>query len=315
MSPLNLIIDTDNGLGGPLNLFPPKGNLFDVDDGLAIVLAIKSRKITVQGITTVFGVSNPKDSFRVTSNLLKILKRDDIPVIEGARSEKDFGKKNHATDFIINQILKSDNEISLCTLGPLTNIATAFKLEPRILKRIRKVAIMGSILPINNIISRFFPTEFNFNLDITSAEYVLKRLQEEGIPTIISDMNLCLQVTFSDKQIGILKGVNNELANFILNGVKDFYYFNKGINPLKRGFTPWDPICIASLIDKSLFSTKFFWTALKKIRIGGLFKLGGLIDILRKKPKEFKTPIEFCTSIDAERFLKMLLSALIGNKV
>lgn len=318
MNSLNLLIDTDNGLGGPLNLFPPKGNLHDVDDGLAIILAIKSKKISVKGITTVFGVSNPKDSYKVTDKLLRILKREDIPIVEGARSEKDFGKKSKAANFIIKEVMESEEDICLCTLGPLTNIATAFKLEPKILGKIKKVAMMGSIFPWNNFISRFFPTEFNFNLDIASAEFVLKRLQEEGVSTIISDMNLCMQVTFSSKQIRILDSANNknnELSNFILKGIKGFYYFNRAINPLKGGFTPWDPISIASLIDPSLFETKSFWTGLTTKRIAGIIKFGGLIKPLEEKPKNFKKPIEFCTNIDADRFLNLLMNALVGNSI
>ena len=80
MSKIRLLIDTDNGMGGPLNLFPPKGNLYDVDDGLAIILAVQSDRIEMEGITTVFGVSNPKDSRIVTERLLTLLKREDIPV-------------------------------------------------------------------------------------------------------------------------------------------------------------------------------------------------------------------------------------------
>ena len=315
MKKMRLLIDTDNGLGGPLNLFPPKGTAFDVDDGLAVVLAVQSKKLEVEGITTVHGVSNPKDSRIVTNKLLKLLKREDIPVIEGAYNKKQFGEKTKASNFLVKKILEANGDMSICTLGPLTNLATAFKQEPKILNKIEKFAIMGGFLPRNDLMSWLYPTEFNFNLDIDAAEYVIKKLQESGIPTIVTDMNVCMQCQFSDRQISILKSVKNPLTEFILNGVKYFYYFNKGVNPISKGFYPWDPISIASLIDESIFETRFFWSDLSYIKLGGFLKMGGLFKILKKKPDGYKRPLEYCINMDGERFLTLLMKALIGKKV
>jgi len=312
---MRLIIDTDNGLGGPLNLFPPKGNLIDIDDGLAIILAVQSTKLDVEGITTVFGVSNPRDSRICTEELLEILNRKDIPVLEGARNKKEFGRKTRASNFLIKKFLESDGDLSLCTLGPLTNIATAFKQEPSIVKKINKVAIMGGYLPQDNILARLFPTEFNFNLDIPAVEYVIKLLQEEGVPTIITDMNVCTQVSFSAKQISILKSVKNPLSNYILKHIKYFYYLQKALNPLGDGFHPWDPICIATLIDESMFEMKSYWTDLDTFKLGWILEMGGLIKVLKRKPDKYKSPIKFCTKIDGNRFLNLLMKALIGKKV
>ncbi|MHA1895088.1 MAG: nucleoside hydrolase [Candidatus Helarchaeota archaeon] len=309
------MIDTDNGLGGPLNLFPPKGNAYDVDDGLAIILAVQSKRIEVEGITTVFGVSNPHDSRLVTEKLLKILNNDKIPVIEGARSKEELGKRTSASNFIIKKIMETDDNFTLCTLGPLTNIATAFKLEPKILKKINRIAIMGGFLPRDNFISRIFPSEFNFNLDLEASSFVLKKLQEEGISTIITDMNVCTQCTFSDKQISILKSVKNPLTQFVLDGVKNFYYFNKAINPFGKGFHPWDPISVASLIDTSIFKIRRGWVEVGHVNFGGFLKMGGIIKILKEKSKKFQRPLEFCTKINANRFLDLLMKALVGKKI
>lgn len=312
---MRLLIDTDNGLGGPLNLFPPKGNAFDVDDGLAIVLAVQSRKLEIEGITTVFGVSNPKDSKLVTNKLLKLLNREDIPVIEGAFNKSQFGERTKGSNFLIKKILEANGEINICTLGPLTNLATTFKLKPEILLKIEKIAIMGGFLQRNDLLSWLYPSEFNFNLDLVSAEYVIKKLQEAGIPTILTDMNVCMQVQFSDRQIGILNSIKNPLSKFILNSIKYFYYFNKGVNPISKGFYPWDPIAMASLIEESLFQTRYFWSRLSYIKFGGILKMGGLIKVLKKKPDGYKRPLEFNLKVSAERFLNLLMRSLIGKKV
>ena len=57
---------------------------------------------------------------------------------------KDKIEEKHGVDFIIDTLMQEpENSVSLCPLGPLTNIATAILKEPRITPRIKQIVLMG----------------------------------------------------------------------------------------------------------------------------------------------------------------------------
>ena len=79
----------------------------------------------------------------------------------------------HAVDFIIETLrTKPAGTVTLCPLGPLTNIAAAFNQAPDIIERVKEVVLMGgAYFEVGNIT----PTaEFNIYVDPEAAEIVLK---------------------------------------------------------------------------------------------------------------------------------------------
>jgi len=154
MAPRRIIIDTDPGH----------------DDAFAILFALGSPdEIEVAGITTVGGNA----PLHLTSiNALKVVElagRPDVPVHAGCAvpmvrklltAEHIHGstgldgpdlpdpvtplRDEHAVSFIIRTVMEApEGEITLCTLGPMTNVAVAMTMEPRIIPRIREVVLMG----------------------------------------------------------------------------------------------------------------------------------------------------------------------------
>ena len=154
MGAQKIIIDTDPGQ----------------DDAVAILLALASPdEIEVLGITAVAGnvpLSLTEKNARIVCELAG---RPDIPVYAGCdrplkrklvTAEHVHGKtgldgpelpepkiklqEKHAVDFIIDMILQEpENSISLCPLGPLTNIASAILKQPKIVSRIKKNCFDG----------------------------------------------------------------------------------------------------------------------------------------------------------------------------
>ena len=163
--PRKIIIDTDPG----------------VDDALAIFLALRSRELDVIGLTTVFGNSNVDATTRNALNLLHIAGRGDIPVARGAgvplfiaphgtaewvHGDDAMGNIGwtaplspalqphtlRAAEFIVQQVMAHPGEITLVPIGPLTNIALALQLEPRIAQHVREVVLMGgAVLAPGNV--------------------------------------------------------------------------------------------------------------------------------------------------------------------
>jgi purine nucleosidase len=148
-----IIIDTDPGQ----------------DDAVAILLALASPEIEVLGITAVAGnVPLPLTAL----NCLKVCElagRTDLPVHAGAdrpllrplvTAEYVHGATGldgpdlpeplmrladgHAVDFIVETLRREPpGSVTLCTLGPLTNVALAFARAPDIVGRVRRIVAMG----------------------------------------------------------------------------------------------------------------------------------------------------------------------------
>jgi inosine-uridine nucleoside N-ribohydrolase len=144
---MKVIFDTDFSL-------PPQ------DDGLALILALKSPELNILGITTVAGNDSVQQATTDALRELEIANRTDIPVYRGASrplvhqktawdatvygkwwSDEPsaappggFAKKQaeteNAVDFLIQTVEANPGKISILALRPLTNIAMAMRLDP-----------------------------------------------------------------------------------------------------------------------------------------------------------------------------------------
>ncbi len=53
-------------------------------------------------------------------------------------------QREHAVDYLVRAIMTApENELTVCTLGPMTNLAMAMVMEPRVISRLREVVLMG----------------------------------------------------------------------------------------------------------------------------------------------------------------------------
>lgn len=152
MTPRKLIIDTDPG----------------VDDAMAIHLAFAHPDIDLIGLTSIFGNVHVE---KATRNALALAEMAGarIPVAEGAAAplvqplqppayfvhgDEGFGTlpafaPNTAPDprpadqFLVDTINAHPGEVTLCPIGPLTNVALALRRDPSIAKKVKEVVIMG----------------------------------------------------------------------------------------------------------------------------------------------------------------------------
>jgi inosine-uridine nucleoside N-ribohydrolase len=154
MEPRRLIIDTDPGL----------------DDTAAILFALACpERVRVEAVTTVFGNVEVDHTTRNALRVLDAAGRADIPVYRGAAGplvrEPTFKRDIHgddglgglasqyppsrgadpgiAAERIVEQIMAAPGEITLVALGPLTNVALALRLEPRLAGAVHQIVLMG----------------------------------------------------------------------------------------------------------------------------------------------------------------------------
>jgi purine nucleosidase len=189
-----IIIDTDPGQ----------------DDAVAILLALSSPELDVLGIVAVAGNVPLALTQKNARKICELAGRADQKVYAGAAqplkrslvtAEHVHGKTGldgpdlpepqmplqaqNGVDFIIETIMASkDGEITLCPLGPLTNIALALAQEPRIAPKVREIVLMGGgFFEGGNVTPA---AEFNIYVDPEAAKAVFS----SGIPIVMHPLDV-----------------------------------------------------------------------------------------------------------------------------
>lgn len=165
------------------------------DDAMAIMLAIGNPKIDLVGVTTVGGNQSLEKVTYNARSVLEMAKATDIPVHAGcdrplvrkqevaASIHGETGldgvelpvptrplDSGHAVNWIIDTIMASEpGTITLVPTGPLTNIAMAARMEPRIVDRVKEVVLMGGGYHVGNWSA---VAEFNIKVDPEAAHIV-----------------------------------------------------------------------------------------------------------------------------------------------
>lgn len=194
-----VILDTDLAMGVPGS---------DVDDGFALALAVADESVDLELVTTVNGNTDVESATLLSLDLLQRLGRPDIPVVRGAaapllrpdqarsapdRLTRDLGHRSPAPGYaaaeIARRVMASPGEITLVAIGPLTNVAAALSLEPRLAGAVREIVVMGGVyLGTTNQAS--MPGEFNIWTDAEAASAVLR----SGAPLRLVGLDVTLQV-------------------------------------------------------------------------------------------------------------------------
>ena len=255
-----IIIDTDPGQ----------------DDAVAILLALASPdEIEVLGITAVAGnvpLSLTEKNARIVCELAG---RPDIPVYAGCdrplkrklvTAEHVHGKtgldgpelpepkiklqEKHGVDFIIDTILQEpENSISLCPLGPLTNIASAILKQPKIVSRIKKIVLMGgAYFEVGNITPA---AEFNIFVDPDAAKIVF----EAGIDMVVMPLDVTHKALVTEKRNEAFRQLKSPVGVAVAEMTDFFERFDKEKYG-SSGAPLHDPCVTAYLIDPTIFSGK-----------------------------------------------------------
>lgn len=217
-----------------------------VDDACAVLLALKSERLAVIGVTTTFGNRQLWRTNRNTIAFLEFVGRSDVPVAQGSSqalvrdcpeyedegpyvvhgkeglgyaSIPHFSKKNvdlKAEDFIAECARNSHQKITLIPVGPLTNIAKFILKYPELHDKIEQISIMGGGINKGNITDF---AEVNIFFDAEAAKIVF----ESGIPIILSPLDATHQAYITKDEREQIKSIKNiELSELMFQAL-DFY--------------------------------------------------------------------------------------------
>jgi purine nucleosidase len=104
-------------------------------------------------------------------------------------------ESEHAVDFLVRTLRGSeDGSITLCLLGPLTNVALALRLAPDIKPKVKRIVLMGGAMNLGNVTPA---AEFNFYVDPHAAAVVF----DAGVPIVMFGLNVTLRAICSPEQI------------------------------------------------------------------------------------------------------------------
>lgn len=254
--PRRIIIDTDPGQ----------------DDALAILLALASPEVDVLAITTVAGnVPQP----RVTDNtraLLALADRADVPVFRGCErpllrplytaeyvhgptgldgadlpTPEVAAEPGHAVDLIVEACLDAGSEpITLCPIGPLTNIGMAIAKEPRIVSGIEEIVWMGGAFDEAGNTTPL--AEFNAYVDPHAAHIVFG----SGAPLTIFPLDVTHRALMMADVVDRLAAYRTPVATAAAGMVR--FYERYDIEKYDIPGAPMhDPCVIAYLVDPTLF--------------------------------------------------------------
>ncbi|MDA8747918.1 nucleoside hydrolase [Litoreibacter sp.] len=256
-TPRKIIIDTDPGQ----------------DDAVAILLALASPELQVLGITAVAGNVPLPLTQKNALIVCELAGRTDIPVYAGCdaplkrklvTAEHVHGKTGldgpqlptptmalqdgHAVDFIIETLRREDaGTVTLCPLGPLTNIATAFEKAPDIVSKVQEIILMGgAYFQVGNITPA---AEFNIYVDPEAADIVFK----SNVPIVVMPLDVTHKALTTQPRIDAFRAIGTEPARMVAEWTDFFERFDKEKYG-SAGAPLHDPCVIAYLIQPALFS-------------------------------------------------------------
>jgi purine nucleosidase/pyrimidine-specific ribonucleoside hydrolase len=311
-----ILIDTDPGM----------------DDTLAIILAIKSSAVQLLGISSVAGNYPIEVTTRNALKTVELLRRTDIPVARGmgkplarplAKDPFSHGSDGqaethlpepttkpsdkHGVDQIIDMVRANPGEVTVITLGPLTNLAMAFMKEPDIVPLVKEVVSIAGSFGLNkyafaNATGDTPQSEWNVFVDPEAARLVF----ESGVPmrAVGLDVATHFDINFTEAQLATLKASPRPEANIVEKMVR----FVQG-----RGFESYcvliDSMAVAAVIDESLIGTT-------RARVGvetkGELTLGQTVADFRHHHGWARLPeIEVASSADYRRFLDLVMTLVL----
>ncbi len=255
-----VIIDTDPG----------------VDDAFALLLAMRSPELKIEGITPVAGNVPLELSLPNALRMVEIAGRTDIPVAVGAKTplqrrlitatyahgENGLGGAvfpapkikpiaDPASVFIRQIVRKYPGQVTLIMLGPQTNLATALASDPDLARMIKSVVMMGGSLSGGNVTPA---AEFNVYVDPEAARIVF----QSGIPITMVGLDVTRKTALTDAHVKVLEAANTQVSMAAAKIARNDIDLNRKAGNAS-GPNMHDSLALASFIDPTLLKWKPYY--------------------------------------------------------
>jgi inosine-uridine nucleoside N-ribohydrolase len=269
---LPVIIDTDPGLGEPGS---------DIDDGLAIALALRSPELDVLALTTVNGNVDVDTGTDVARRLALRLGDPDLPVLRGADAplRRDMAPlralfdavlggetsrgandaplgpthEEHAADFLARAAAERPGEITVIAIGPMTNLALALQRHPAFARDVRELVLMaGSATTYAQNIT--VVGDFNAYVDPEALDIVMR----SGAPIRMVGLDQTSQIMLTRRDAAELRQDGDDFARWAADCADAWIAFLARAFPSrpehKYACFLHDPLVVGAVIDPTFCS-------------------------------------------------------------
>ncbi len=228
----------------------------DIDDALALLLAMASPELEIAGVSTVFGAVDKRA--QIAKALLAMGGYEHVPVyagcvkpvkqravfyekVDGARVPKTYlpevfsryAYAHGAVEALRDALLASDDGLTVVTIGALTNIARLLGKYPQAAKKIKRLHIMGTAVGLNL-------NEFNITCDPEAAAVVLN----SAIQKKVVGLDVTFQCTLSDAQRERLFACSSECVKTVMEMSRRW----------SHGMVLHDPLALASAFTQEFLT-------------------------------------------------------------
>jgi purine nucleosidase len=345
MARVPLILDVDTG----------------IDDSLALLYAVASPEAEIVGVTCVSGNVEARQVAANTLALLELVGRTKVEVAIGREvplvrpletTPETHGPKGigyaelptaarpvsdrHGVDLIIEEVRRRPGEITLVTLGPLTNLAVALEREPTLPRLLGSHVLMGGAFGVPGNTTP--TTEWNLHCDPEAARAVFRvwGAAIEADPTVDRSLALGLDVTEGarimpdhvvqlarragstpDDSIALVSGddpmapsrsvASNPVIRFVADALRYYFEFHRTYDGFYGAFIH-DPLVVAAALDRRLVTSEPLYVA---VETQGELTTG--MTVADRRHLTGKPPnVDVAASADVATFLDRLIERVGG---
>lgn len=302
------------------------------DDAVAIMFAALHPELDLIGVTTVNG--NVPVQY-TTDNTLRVLDhvgRSDIPVYRGLRRpivrldfpapkriSRDSAEDMHGTElpipaphsvasdigaveYLVETLRRTTEEITLVPVGPLSNIAAALAVEPRIVETVSEVVIMGGGHRMGNETPS---AEFNIWADPEAAAMVFEAgFRRITLVPLDATHEALVSLADCDALTALGTPAATAAANFVRRRIEAY---QRGRSVDANDAAPvHDALCTAYLVCPEVITTRHLHVA---VETRGELTVGRTV--IDTRPQANIPPnCDVAFSADARRFVELLMQTL-----
>jgi purine nucleosidase len=337
--PLPFILDVDTG----------------IDDSLALLYAVASREADIVAVTCVSGNVEAQQVATNTLAVLELTGRTDVDVAIGREvplvrqletTPETHGphgigyaelppptrrpSERHGVDLIVEEARRRPGEVTLVTLGPLTNLAAALEQEPALPSLLRGFVFMGGAFGVPGNTTP--TTEWNMHCDPEAARIVFRAWGDatDAQPAIPRALALGLDVTERVRilpehvvdlarragstpddelaleardPLGPQRSVAaNPVIRFITDALRFYFEFHERYDGFYGAFIH-DPVAVAATLDRRLVTSEPLYV---DVEIGGELTTG--MTVADRRRITGRSPnLDVATSADVDTFLDRLI--------
>lgn len=301
-----------------------------IDDSLALMLALNSPEADILGITVVCGNVPPDLGANNVFKILEFTHHEEIPVFLGAKTplqkpyisaqdthgENGFGEFEYsckqkrkpnpdAVGFLLKS-LHSVPDLSIIALGPLTNIATAIRMDSDAFSHLKRFVSMGGNFRSHGNCSPV--AEYNYWCDPHAAKEVFSFFEqrtETSYPNIeMVGLDVTRKILLTPNYLEYMKRLDPTIGSFIEHLTRFYFDFHWNMEHL-IGCVINDPLAVAYFLRPDLCSGIKAFT---EIEVDGICEGQSVVDSMnfyKKRPNSF-----ILTEVDTKRFWSFFISRL-----